>query len=188
VDRENGEFWASNPFMIPKMGENLSAYERNCVFLNVGGRKFINASFASSADIDADSRAVVAADFNRDGAADLLIGSAGGGSLRLFENRIASGNRVLRLKLVGTTSNRSAIGSRVTATVGDRKIVRDLFPADGFSGQSPAEMLMGVDSASKVDKLSIRWPDGKVAEFADVPVGEAMIRIREGESDWSPVE
>lgn len=185
MDRENGEFWASNPFMIPKMGENLSAYERNSVFLNVGGKKFINASFASSADIDADSRAVIAADFNRDGAADLLVGSAGGGSLRLFENRFASDNGVLRLNLEGTKSNRSGIGARVIAFIGERRIVRDLFPADGFSGQAPAEMTIGVGTASKVDKLSVRWPNGVVAEYSDVPAGDATIRIREGEPEWT---
>ena len=65
VDREAGEFWIKNPFRIPSSGNNLSAYERNRLFLNVEGRAFIDASFASRADIDSDSRSVVVADFDQ---------------------------------------------------------------------------------------------------------------------------
>jgi len=182
VDRENGEFWVGNPFMIPKMGENLSAYERNCLFLNIGGNDFINASFASNADLDADSRAVIPADFDRDGAVDLLIGSVGGGSMRLFRNRFSTGMKSIRLQLEGTKSNRTGIGSRVTLTVGGRKIVRDLFPADGFSGQAPAELTIGIGAADRVDRLEVRWPSGEVETLEQLPAGPDPVVIREGAS------
>ncbi len=91
LDEELGEFWAGNVFSMPRNGDNLSAYERNRLFLNKGdGESFLDASFASGADIDSDSRTVVAADFDRDGRPDLLVGSVGCGSLRLFLNRHAS--------------------------------------------------------------------------------------------------
>ena len=80
VDRENGEFWAGNAFTMIGEGNNLSAYERNRVFLNTGdGKEFLDASFASAADIDSDSRSAIVADFDRDGWPDLLVGSVGGG-------------------------------------------------------------------------------------------------------------
>ena len=64
VDRENGEFWAENAFTMIGEGKNLSAYERNRVFLNTGeGIDFLDASFASAADIDSDSRSAIVADF-----------------------------------------------------------------------------------------------------------------------------
>jgi hypothetical protein len=182
VDRENGEFWAGNAFMIPQMGENLSAYERNCLFLNIDGDKFINASFASAVDIDADSRSVVAADFDRDGATDLLVGSVGGGSLRLFRNRFPTAQRSVQVRLEGVKSNRSAIGARVVAELGVRKIVRDLFPADGFSGQSPAEMTLGLGGAERIDRLTVRWPSGATQVFHGVSGELGVISIREGES------
>ena len=61
VDREAGEVWVDNPFMMPSEGVNLSSYERNRLFLNLSGEDFADASFTSGADIDADSRGVVAA-------------------------------------------------------------------------------------------------------------------------------
>ena len=46
VDREAGEFWVENPFDITSGGYNLSAFERNRLYLNLGGLSFLDASFA----------------------------------------------------------------------------------------------------------------------------------------------
>ena len=177
VDKEEGEFWVANPLMIPEMGENLSAYERNKLFVNVDGKKFIDGSFASSTDIDSDSRSVVACDIDRDGAQDLLVASAGGGALRVFSNQLEQNNRV-EIWLKGVKSNRQGIGSRITAHCGDKQFVRDLFPANGFMGMGPAVAWMGVGDAEKIDKLTIRWPTGEVQELSGVGVNQS-VRITE---------
>ncbi len=179
VDEQAGEFWIGNPFLMPREGANLSAYERNRLYLNLNGTDFVDASFASGADIDADSRSVVAGDFNADGAPDLLVGSVGGGPLRLFLNRMPQGNRV-RLDLRGSDSNRMAIGTRVVATVDGRQIVRDLFPANGCMGAGPVQLSLGVGSAEKIDRLQVRWPTGNVQELTDVPA-TGRLEIREEE-------
>ena len=160
IDKEAGEFWVKNPFEMPNARENLSSFERNRTFLNLDGNSFIDVSFASGADIDSDSRSVVAADFNLDGATDLLVGSVGGGSLRLFLNRFPKAN-YSRIRLEGAESNRAGIGARLTATVGARKLVRDLFAHNGFMGQGPAEIIFGLGDATAIDHLEVRWPSGK---------------------------
>ena len=134
--------------MLPATGQNLSAFERNRTFLNIDGDSFIDVSFASVADIDSDSRSVVAADFNRDGATDLLVGSVGGGPMRLFLNRYPNGNHV-SVRLVGTKSNRLGIGARLVAKAGSRQIVRDVFPPNGFMGQGPTETILGIGNCEK---------------------------------------
>jgi hypothetical protein len=178
VDREAGEFWVANPLQLPDVGENLSAYERNKLFLSVDGKKFVDSSFASSTDIDSDSRAVVAADIDRDGGVDLLVASAGGGPIRVFSNRLKQGNR-LEIRLKGVKSNRPGIGSRIIAECGDRKIVRDLFPQNGFMGIGPALQWIGTGEAEKIDRLTVRWPTGETQEFLDVEVNRS-IQIEEG--------
>ncbi len=181
VDEEEGEFWVANPLDLPSLGENLSAYERNKLFLNVDGSRFVDASFASSVDIDSDSRSVVAADFDRDGSVDLLVASAGGGSLRMFSNKIEQGNR-LEIRLKGVKSNRQGIGARIIAEFGEQKITRDLFPNNGFMGTGPAEVWLGIGEAPKIDKLTIRWPSGDVQEFQDVEVNRG-VQIEEGNAE-----
>ncbi len=183
VDREGGEFWVENPFRIPGSGNNLSAYERNRLFLNLGGEGFLDASFASDADIDSDSRAVIAADFDRDGASDLLVGSVGGGPLRLFLNRFPRTNRRIRLELTGVRSNRQGVGSRIELEIGRRRIVRDLFPFNGGTGQGPVELLIGLGRAERIDRLSVRWPGGRVQRFENLPV-DSEIEITEGQSEY----
>jgi hypothetical protein len=186
IDAEAGEFWVENPFQMPKLGHNLSAYEENCVFINAGGTRFLDASFASHANINSDSRSAMAADFNNDGAVDVLVGSVGGGPLRLFLNRIPAMGHKLRLELEGVSSNRAGIGVRVIAHCGERRIVRDLFPANGFMGQSPVERYIGVGDAKVVDQLTIRWPSGQTQTFENVRA-DSRIRIREGEDTYHSV-
>lgn len=161
---------------------NLSAYEPNRLFINVAGRQFVDLSHQSGADIDSDSRSVIVGDFDNDDDPDLLVGSVGGGPLRLFQNAIPHVSNRVRLQLVGVTSNRQAIGSRVVAHCGGQQIVRDLFPANGFMGQNPAELLLGLGQAEKIDRLTVRWPSGVTQQFEDVPVN-CHLEIVEGEHD-----
>ena len=180
IDRERGEFWVENPFLMPQAGHNLSAHERNRLFLNVAGKGFIDASRFSNADIDSDSRSVVAADFDHDGQTDLLVGNVGGGPLRLFLNRFSvPGNRRVLLDLVGTTSNRTAIGARVELQCAGQRIVRDRFAPNGFMGMGPPELLVGVGRAERIDRLTVRWPTGEIQEFTDLPV-DTRLTIEEG--------
>ncbi|MEC9093132.1 MAG: CRTAC1 family protein [Planctomycetota bacterium] len=178
IDHGAGEFWATNPFAIVKNGENLSAYERNKFYLNVDGEQFFDASFASGADIDSDSRSVVSADFDNDGDPDLLVGSTGGGALRLFENQFPSENQFLKIKLRGTQSNRAAIGSRVILESGSRKIIRDLFPRNGCMGLGPADLVVGVGKATTLDRVTVRWPSGKTKTVTGVSV-KVPLEIKE---------
>ena len=193
MDTEAGEFWVENPFVMPKEGLNISAYERNRLYINMDGNQFVDASFASRVDIDSDSRAVIGADFSGDGAPDLLVASVGGGPLRLFENRFPARQRA-HLELVGTRSNRSAIGSRLTFEVDGKRFVRDRFPHNPGMGQGPAQTLFGVGDAKKIDRLTVRWPDGTIQRYLNVPVGprvtltegQAQFKVAEGGQEASP--
>ncbi len=170
IDAEAGEFWVENPFLMPKRGDNLSAYERNCLFLNTstpGQPRFLDASFASNTDLDSDSRSAIAADFDLDGDLDLLVGSVGGGPLRLFENRIAQGHRIL-VELQGTRTNRNGIGCRITVETNTKQIVRDVFPASGFMGVGTEQQNIGLGQDTRIRQLSIRWTDGSTQQFQNL--------------------
>mgnify|MGYP002632927034 FL=1 len=182
IDSAAGEFW-THTFEMPRQRDNLSAYETNSLFLNIDGTRFLDASFASQANIDSDSRSVMVGDFNGDLAPDLLVGSVGGGPLRLFLNQFPEGNHRVEVRLKGVESNHSAIGARAVVEANGKTIIRDLFASNGFMGQGPARLNLGVGSADRIDKLTIRWPTGKQQVFEDLPV-DCVIQIVEGVEEF----
>lgn len=187
IDEEAGEFWVENPFDMPAKGMNLSAYERNRLFLNTGQGRFVDASFPSGADLDSDSRSVVLADFDRDGAPDVLVASVGGGPLRLFLNRFPPARRA-RLELLRNEAGAVAIGSRVVAEVGERRLVRDLFPVNGGAGQGPAELYLGLGDAAQIHRLAVRWPSGREQTFTDLPADRSLVLVEGRErADVAPL-
>ncbi len=113
-----------------------------------------------------------------------LFGSFGGFywgtrlSSRLYRNE-GSGNRALEIRLVGTRSNRDAIGAHVTAFVGNRQIHRWVNGGNGFGSLNSRVVHIGVGRSSRVDSLLVAWPSGLHQSFHDLPAGH-RIEIREG--------
>jgi len=186
LDAKLGEFWVGNPWGIVTEGHNLSAFERNRAFLNVNGQDFVDVSHLTGADSDGDGRAVVAADFRNVGMPDLIVRQAGGGPLLLFENRLPP-RHYLEVSLRGRRSNRQGVGARLTALVGGRQLVRELYPANGFHSQAPNVVHFGLADAGTVDRLTIRWPSGKVQVLTGLG-GDRHVVVDEGKDGAEAVE
>ena len=179
-------FWVENPWDITNAGFNLSAYERNRAYLNVGGTDFLDISYVSGADDDGDTRASMAIDFRNNGQLDLVVRQVGGGPLKIYENRFDPAH-YLKVTLRGTRSNRQGIGARLTAIVAGRKIVREMYPANSFRSQLPSIAHFGLGADAKVDSLSIRWPSGEEQILTDL-AGDRHIVIEEGQPPELAVE
>ena len=95
----------------------------------------------------------------------------------LLLNRGVSGNWLL-LKLVGTASNKSAIGARVTARTGDRIQTREVRSGGSYQSQSDLRVHFGLGASREVDELSIRWPSGRRQTMKRV-AGNRILTIRE---------
>jgi len=173
IDEKLNEFWVDSPWKIQN-SHNLSAFERNRTFLNVSGRHFVEISYLAGTDSDGDGRSVVAADFKNNGQPDLVVRQVGGGSLLLYENRFPK-RHYLKVSLRGTQSNRLGIGARLIARVGDRQIVRELFPVNSFRSQMPSHVLFGLGDADNVDSLSIRWPSGQEQELTNLAADRHVV-------------
>jgi hypothetical protein len=185
-DKSLGEFWVDDSWNIVREGHNLSAYERKRVFLNVQGKEFLDISYLTGADSDGDGRAVVAGDFRNDGRLDLVVRQVGGGPVRLFENQFEKAH-YLTVSLRGTASNRLGIGARLTATVAGRDVTRELYPHNSFRSQMPSRVHFGLGDASRIDRLTVRWPSGAVQTLHDLAADRHVV-ITEGKTGPGTVE
>jgi enediyne biosynthesis protein E4 len=99
------------------------------------------------------------ADIDNDGDLDVVITQAGGAPL-LLRNDQQLGHNWLRVKLVGSKSNRSALGAKLLAKVGDQLITRHVHTARSYLAASELPVTFGLGKATKVDSLEITWPSG----------------------------
>ncbi|MFI5454436.1 MAG: CRTAC1 family protein [Isosphaerales bacterium] len=186
VDQSLGEFWVTNPWDIVDKGHNLSAYERKRAFLNVQGKDFLDISFLTGADSDGDGRSVVAGDFRNDGRLDLVVRQVGGGPVLLFENQFPKAH-YLTVSLRGMASNKLGIGARLTATVSGRELTRELYPQNSFRSQMPSRVHFGLGDATRIDRLTVRWPSGAVQMIDDLAADRHVV-ITEGKTGPGAVE
>jgi enediyne biosynthesis protein E4 len=174
LDAKLGEFWVDSPWEIVRNNHNLSAYERKRLYLNLHGQSFADISYLSGADNDGDGRSVVAGDFRNNGQLDLVVRQVGGGPLLLYENCFPK-RHYLEVSLRGKQSNRQGVGARLTASVAGQALVREMYPVNSFRSQMPNVVHFGLGDATKLDRLTIRWPSGKLQEFTNLTADRHII-------------
>lgn len=121
------------------------------------------------------------ADIDHDGDADLLVGGRDQGGGRpnfLFKNTIGQKNAWLgiRLRGDGVTVNRDAIGAKVTVTVADLSVVREVKSSRGtYNSMDSRALLFGLADATCGANITVRWPNGKVDVFKGVELSHHVI-------------
>ena len=123
------------------------------------------------------------ADFDGDGRLDLAINNSNRTPTLYFNEMGGEGNWISR-KLVGSRSNRSAVGARVRVRAGGKTMTRQVEAGSGYSAQSMLPVHFGLGSASQIDKVEITWPSGHVQRFSRNQWAEAfglnrLVRIAE---------
>jgi enediyne biosynthesis protein E4 len=117
------------------------------------------------------------ADIDGDGDLDVAV-TVNGGPARLFRNDGGNANHWVRLELIGRTSNRSAIGARVTLEADGQVQQRQLFPAKGYLSSVELPLTFGLGTKTKADKVTIHWPSGQKTELTGLEAGK-MHRVEE---------
>ncbi len=153
--------------------------QRNLLLRNEGHGRFTEVGRQSGPGfaLEKVSRTVVTGDIDNDGDLDLLV-SNNGQSADLLRNDTEGLGNALRVKLRGRQSNRDGIGAVVVATVGSRRLVREVRSGSSYLGQHDVRVHFGLGRASVVDRLDVRWPSGRmdvlkaIASQQDVTVVE----------------
>ena len=105
------------------------------------------------------------ADIDGDGDLDVVLTQIAGPPL-LLRNDQKLGNHWIRLKLVGTRSNRDAIGARIRVRVGGRQLSRQVMPTRSYLSQSELPVTVGLGGADRADTVEILWPSGTVQKVS----------------------
>ena len=148
------------------------------LFHNDGHGKFSEATATMGAEFrkPAVARGAAYADVMNDGRLDLLIAS-NGGSAHLFRNvaaNDAAANRSLRMKLVGTKSNRDGIGATVKVTSGGETQTQMMRSGSSYLSASELVLTFGLGQREKAETLEIRWPSGQVEQLKNVAGGQTV--------------
>ena len=142
------------------------------VFLNAGKGNFrdIAAEVGGGFDQPKVGRGLAYADFDRDGDVDLLL-TTNNGPAYLYRNDQLSGNRSIRFRLVGTTSNRDAIGAKVRIFGGGSTQSRTVKGGSSYLSQSELPLTFGLGKRDRIERLVLEWPSGRVEEYKNLTAG-----------------
>lgn len=164
------------------------------MYRNQNGKGFSDVTYAGGFGHLQKGHGVFFADLDHDGDQDIFeqMGGAFPGDRFgnvLYENP-GFGNHWITIKLVGTRSNRSAIGARIRANILENGIPRSIYRhvnSGGSFGANPLRQTIGLGKAARIETLEVFWPTtGLTQQFTDLPVDQ-IIQIVEGETSHSTV-
>jgi hypothetical protein len=156
------------PFKTPRL-----------VFRNLGDGRFEELIEEAGPGIAAvhSSRGCAFGDFDNDGDLDVLIMNMNEPP-SLLRNDLTGSNHWLKVRLIGTKSNRSAIGSRVTAKYAGKQQTQELCAQSSFHSSNDRRLHFGLGAATTVE-LVVRWISGRVDTLTGITV-DHLITVREG--------
>jgi enediyne biosynthesis protein E4 len=150
------------------------------LFLNDGSGRFHDVAATVGTEFASPKvgRGLAYADFDRDGDLDVLI-TTNNGPAFLYRNDQLSGTRSIRLYLVGTKSNRDAIGARVRLTASGVTQSRMVKSGSSYLSQSEFALTFGLGKQDKAERLVIDWPNGRTEEFKNLSAGRSYRCVEE---------
>jgi hypothetical protein len=173
---------------IQKVQANVKYAMPPHLFRNLGKGKFeeVTSTMGSAFIAPRVGRGAAYADINNDGRLDLLL-ATNGGPVYLFRNEAQAGaaaNRSLRLKLVGTKSNKDGIGAIARVTSGGDTQTQMLRSGSSYLSSSELVLTFGLGQRDKADTIEIRWPSGQIDHLSSVAAGQT-ITVTEGKAQTS---
>jgi len=169
----------------PRVRAGAKYGQRNLLLRNIGER-FQDMKEQSGSGFSAEmvSRGLAAGDVDNDGDLDLLI-TNNNGTPNLLLNEGGRANAIL-VRTIGTKSNRSGIGTRLTLVTDGIRQVREIQSGSSYLAQNDLRAHFGLGQSNRAERLEIRWPSGGTELVENLPANH-VITVREGQGVVSRV-
>jgi len=177
--QEKGALRDDQNQLIFEEGFSFSGYERNTLYINLGGGEYRDISGISGIDSITDGRAASFADFDNDGDLDVFLTTIQGSSHLLYRNNLGAENRYLRVALEGTRSGKDAFGAVVRIKTSQGVLTKIKSGGSGFLAQHDPRLIFGLGRETRVQSIEVTWPSGKVERFGGSKANSSVL-LREG--------
>lgn len=186
VDLDNDgwlDIFLANGHIYPgleKAGLDTPFKEPKIVYRNLRNGRFedISNHAGPGVPLARSSRGVAFGDYDNDGDIDIIINNMND-SPTLLRNNGGNKNRWLKIKTIGTRSNRSGIGARVRVIAGQHVQMDEVRSGGSYISQNDLRLHFGMGRALKADWIEVLWPSGQVDKIHDVESNK-LIFIKEG--------
>ena len=168
------DIFVANGHIFPTVEQTtdvLSYKQPNQLFWNQGDGTFAEVRFDEQPAV---SRGTLFGDYDNDGDTDILVTNLNG-AVTLLRNESHPPNNWLRLKLIGTRSNRDGIGTRITLTLGAESQTREVRRGSSYLSSNDPRLLFGVGKQIVVHRLKVRWQSGVVQTLENLAVNQALV-------------
>ncbi len=177
------DLFIANGHVYPEVdgkGLNSTFREHKLLYWNQHDGKFKDVSADAGRGITSpfNSHGVAAADFDNDGAVEILVNNSHDAP-SLLRNYGDHGNWIM-LKLIGTKSNRDAVGARVIVHADGHKQMQEVRSGGGYVSQSDFRLHFGLGKALHADTVDVEWPSGQKQVFRSVRANDFFV-IEEGQ-------
>ena len=159
---------------IENVQKRVSYAEPPHLFRNLGGGRFLEVTQSVGPAFGSPkvARGAAYADIDNDGALDVLM-TTNGGRAYLFHNE-GGANHSLRIKLVGTKSNRDGIGAIVRVSSGKDQQWQMLRSGSSYLSQSELVLTFGLGAQTKADSVEVQWTSGQVDKLTNISAGQTV--------------
>jgi thiol-disulfide isomerase/thioredoxin len=160
---------------IMRGGMSFSGYERDGLYLALGGGKYRDLSGISSVDSITDGRGAAFADFDNDGDLDIFATTVQRIACLLHRNEVGQDGSFLRVTLEGGRSGRDAFGAvaRIKTPLGIQSKIKA--GGWGFLSSHDPRLLFGLGDGAPIEWLEVTWPSGARQRFTGARAGESLL-------------
>ena len=177
------DLFIANGHIFPQVDRanlGVSYAQRNQLFENLGDGTFHELSQAAGPGLQIEkvSRGAAFGDYDDDGDVDILVLNLNDAPSLLRNDGGHRGNW-LRVRTIGTASNRDGIGARARVRCGELIQVEEVGSGSSYLSNNDPRLHFGLGDAARVDELRITWPSGLVETWRDLAVNQLLV-VREG--------